>query len=261
MTDPRPDAPPASSIADPARPLAGRVALVTGAGRGIGRAIAEGYARAGAAIGLLARSTAQLDETRARIEAAGGAALAMPADVTDADSLARAFDAVAARFGGIDLVVANAGASVQNARVEDSDVAAWRQTVEVNLIGSFLTARTAIAHLRRRGGGKLIFIGSGMGHRSGPTRSAYAASKAGLWMLVRVLAQELQAEGIAVNELVPGPVLTEFIAGRADALNASTGGGEWFKQPEDVVPLALFIAGQPANGPTGQSFSLARRDL
>ena len=241
--------------------LQGKVAVVTGAGRGIGRAIAEAWAAAGAAVCCSARSAAEIEDARAAITRAGGRAIAVTADVTDWDSTEALLARAAESFGGVDLVLANAGDSMQNEPVERSDPALWRRTVEVNLIGTFHTARAAIPHLRRRGGGKILVTGSGMGHRGTPTRSAYAASKAGAWMLVRVLAQELADSGICVNEIVPGPVNTAFIAQRAAQLNASTGGGEWFKEPADVVPLAMFLATQPGNGPTGQTFSLARRDL
>lgn len=245
----------------PMTPLQGQVAVITGAGRGIGRAIALGFAQAGAAVVCSARSKAQTDDTAARIEAAGGRAISIVADVASYPAVEALFAEAERVFGGVDLVLANAGASPQNLPVADSDPELWKQTLDVNLIGAYHTARASIAPLRRRGGGKILFVGSGMGHRSSPTRSAYAASKAGVNMLMRVLAQELIADHICVNELVPGPVLTEFVAGRADALRAATGGHEWFKQPDDVVPLALFVATQPADGPTGQTFSLARREL
>ena len=244
-----------------ARPLAGQVALITGAGRGIGRAIAIGYAQAGAAIVCVSRTRAEVDETVRLVRAEGGQALAAPADVADFDAMSTLCTAAETEFGGIDIVVAAAGVALQNKPVEESDVEAWRGTIEVNLIGAFCTAKAAIPALKRRGGGRMIFVGSGMGHRGTPTRSAYAASKAGLNMLVRVLAQELADSNIAVNELVPGPVLTAFIAGREAQLRAATGANEWFKQAEDVVPMALFMAAQSASGPTGQTFSLARRDL
>lgn len=242
-------------------PLAGRVAVVTGAGRGIGQAIALRYAVAGAAVCCGARTAAQLVETVGRIEAAGGRGLAVPCDVTEAGDVLQLFERAEAAFGGVDIVVACAGSSPENKSVESSTPELWRQTIETNLIGSFHTLHAAVPYLRRRGGGHMITIGSGMGHRAVATRSAYATSKAGLWMLTRVLAQELAQEGICVNELVPGPVLTDFIRGREDQLRAVAAGGEWMKEPEDVSPLALFIACQPRQGPTGQTFSLARREL
>lgn len=240
------------------KPLQGKVVVVTGAGRGIGRAIALGYAAAGAIVCCSSRSEGQISETVAMITASGGNAIAIAADVTDLASVASLFTETEKAFGRVDIVVGSAGDAVENKRVEDSDPVKWKQVIETNLIGAFHTAHAAIPLLRRAGGGKMIFIGSGMGHRSGPTRSAYASSKAGLWMLIRILAQELAADNIAVNELIPGPVLTEFIKGREHTLQS---GEEWLKQPEDVLPMALFLATQPATGPTGQTFSLARREL
>lgn len=243
------------------RSLEGKVAVVTGAGRGIGQAIAIAYAAAGAAVCAAARSSGQLAATVARITEAQGRALAVPTDVTDYPSVATLMERAASTYGGVDVVVAAAGIAGENKRVDESDPAAWTEAVRVNLFGAFNTAKSAIPHLRRRGGGKIILIGSGMGHRSGPTRSAYATSKAGVWMLTRVLAEELVGDNICVNELIPGPVLTALIAGREGKLGAGNQTVEWYKQPEDVGPLALFLATQPERGPTGQTFSLARREL
>lgn len=242
-------------------PLQGKVAVVSGAGRGIGQAIAIAFARAGAAVCVTARTREQLDETVARITSAGGRAVAAAADVRDYVATASVMACAAETFGGLDVVVAAAGVPGENKRVDESDPEAWTMAIDVNLVGTFHTVKAAIPHLQRRGAGKIIVVGSGMGHRSGPTRSAYAASKAGAWMLTRVLAQELASDNICVNELVPGPVLTAFIAGREGGLGSGTRDQEWFKQPEDVAPLALFLATQPERGPTGQSFSLARREL
>ncbi len=241
--------------------LAGKRAIVTGAGSGIGRAVALGYARAGAAVACISRGREKLNETVALIDKEGGRAWVLPADVCDLPSLEQQFQAAEQAMGGIDLVFAAAGEAAENARVEFSDPQAFRRTLEVNLVGAFNTAKAAIPALRRSGGGQVIFVGSGMGHRAAATRAAYATSKAGLSMLVRVLAQEHLDDSITFNELIPGPVLTDFIAGRAESLSKGAGSSEWFKQPEDVVPLALYMASNPNTGPTGQTFSLTRREL
>lgn len=241
--------------------LAGKVAVVTGAGRGIGKAIALGYAQAGAAICCAARTVPEINQTVEEIEAAEGRGLAVPTNVTKLESVQRMFQKTADAFGGLDILVINAGVNYDRRPVEESDPEDWRATVEVNLIGAYYCAQAAIPYFKQRGQGKIITVGSGLGHRGIPGRSAYACSKAGLWMLTRVLAQELWPHNISVNELIPGPVETSLTAsptakeGSVFEINS-----EWVKTPEDVVPLALFLAEQPVVGPTAQSFSLMRRD-
>lgn len=238
--------------------LAGKIVVVTGAGRGIGRAIAMAFAEAGASVSCAARTLGEVEAAAAAITARGGSALALRADVTDAASVENMIAKTVAHFGALDMLVVNAGVNLSKATVEDSDPAAWRATIDTNLTGAYHCARAAIPHLKRRGAGKIIMIGSGVGHRGPATRSAYACSKAGLWMLTRVLAQELQAFNISVNEVMPGPVDTAMGAGGSVAAQQP---GEWVKQPEDVAPLVMFLATQPDIGPTAQSFSLARRDV
>ncbi len=250
----------AARAATPQQPLAGQVAVVTGAGRGIGRAIALGYALAGAAVVCAARTTAEIVETVAALEQAGGQGVAITADVAHQPAVEQLFRQAAAHFGGIDIVVVNAGVSLDRQTVAESVPADWRATIEINLFGAYYCAKAALPYLQARRGGKIILLGSGMGHRGSAGSSAYACSKAGLWMLTRVLAQEVWQDQISVNELIPGPVDTAMTAG-ARSGPAFTTGSEWIKAPEAVVPLALFLATQPATGPTGQSFSLMRRDL
>jgi 3-oxoacyl-[acyl-carrier protein] reductase len=170
--------------------------------------------------------------------------------------------ATVAAFGGLDILVINAGGNYDRRQVQESQPEAWRATVEVNLFGAYYCARAAIPCMRQRGGGKIILVGSGVVHRGSPGSSAYACSKAGVWMLTRVLAQELWPYNISVNELIPGPVVTAMSEqDRARNSNSVFAvDSEWIKTPEDVVPLALFLAAQPAVGPTAQSFSLMRRD-
>ncbi len=238
--------------------LDGKVAVITGAGRGIGRALALGFAGQGARVICAARTQTQLDETVGAIHAAGGNALAVLCDVTLAADVRALYAAARASFGPANIIVANAGGNLERRSVEDSDPAAWAQTVSLNLTGVYHTCKYAIPDLKGQGG-HIIIIGSGMGHRAGPAGSAYSAAKAGVWMLARNLAEELRPHGVCVNELIPGLVDTDILSD-AERPADPTLIVEWFKQPKDVVPLALFLATQPPTGPTGQSFSLMRRD-
>ena len=237
--------------------LDGKVAVVTGAGRGIGEAIACAYAGAGAAVCAAARTRAEIDSTAEKIRQAGGSAISIVADVRDPDSVQHLVDATVREFGGLDIFVVNAGVHLDRSRIEDSDPELWKETLETNLMGAYHCVRAAIPHLKRRGGGKIITIGSGMGHNGVEGRASYCCSKAGLWMLTRILAQELWRDNISVNELIPGPVLSNMNSRDSHVSKISS---EWVKSPQEVTDLALFLATQPEIGPTAQSFSLMRRD-
>jgi 3-oxoacyl-[acyl-carrier protein] reductase len=242
--------------------LVGKLALVTGAGRGIGEAIAIAYAAAGARVACTARTRSQVEETAERIRADGGHAIAIAADVTDPNAVATLFDQVGSAFGGLDIVVLNAGGNPERSRIEQGRPEDWRASIELNLFGAYHCAREAIPHLRKRGDGKILMMGSGMGHRGMPGQSSYCVGKAGLWMLTRILAEELIEDGICVNEIIPGPVNTELTRADRETNDPSTPfaiTSEWVKEPQDVTDLALFLACQPANGPTGQSYALLRR--
>ncbi|WP_449432709.1 SDR family NAD(P)-dependent oxidoreductase [Pseudomonas putida] len=235
------------------KPLKGKVAVITGAGRGIGRAIALAYAQAGAAVVCSARSAGEIAETVRLIIQADGQACAQTADVANYEQVVALYQRASDEFGGVDIVVANAGVATEQRRIEDSDPAKWRETIDINLTGAYYTAHAAIPHLRRRGAGKIVMIGSGQRNRATPGFSAYSCSKSGMWMLTQSLAVELLEYNISVNELIPGPVQTDMTR------DAAIPPGEWFKTPEDIVPLALFLANMPDVGPTAQSYSLMRR--
>jgi 3-oxoacyl-[acyl-carrier protein] reductase len=243
------------------QPLKDKVAVITGAGRGIGRAIAMGYAAAGAAVSCAARSTTEIESVVAEIEQAGGRALAVTTDVTAWTEVVQLFEATVETFGGLDLLVINAGSNYDRRTVDQSRPEDWQATLDVNLFGAYYCAKASLPHFKARGGGHIITIGSGMGRQGRPASSAYACSKAGLWMLTRVLAQELWQDNISVNELIPGPVSTALTADLMKRPEGTVFGveSEWVKQPEEVVPLALFLAAQRSPGPTGQSYSLMRR--
>ena len=249
-------------MAESGRSLEGKVAVVTGAGKGIGRAIAIGFASEGASVCCAARTAFDLKEVAGEITSGGGKAIAVQTDVTSFDDVERMNKAAADAFGGIDIVVVNAGGNLERSRVEDGDPDLWAATIDLNLKGAYYTAKSAIPYLKERGGGKIITIGSGIGHNGRVSSSAYACAKAGAWMLTRVLAQELWEHNISVNELVPGPVATPgaTAAWQQEENSVNTIDSEWVKQSADVLPLALFLATQPDKGPTSQSFSLMRRD-
>ncbi|MFT5322616.1 MAG: 3-oxoacyl-[acyl-carrier protein] reductase [Planctomycetaceae bacterium] len=243
-------------------PLAGQVAIITGGGRGIGRAIAIAYAEAGANVCVTARTASEIDQVAAEIKQSGGRSLAVTCDVSDRSSVESMIERTISEFGRLDILMNNAGGGLERTLVGEDDPDVWQQVVEINLLGTYFCTRAALPHLKVDGRGKIINVGSGMGHQPRAKNSSYNVSKAGVWMLTRCLALELWEAGVTVNELIPGPVYTELTADIFPKDQAHPGiSSEWVKAPEDVVPLALMLATQSAKGPTGQSFSLARRPL
>lgn len=242
--------------------LEGKVAVITGAGRGIGKAIAIEYGINGAKVCCLSRSQEEINDTADFINKNSGNAIALSCDVSNYNKLDEVFQRINEIYGGVDIVVINAGIDYKSKSVEDSNIEEWKAIMDVNLTGAYYTAKVSIPYIKKQGGGKIITIGSGLGHKGRADSSAYSCSKAGLWMLTRVLAQELQRFNISVNELIPGPVSTDMgNSSMKDSNSVFSVDGEWIKKPEDVTSLALFMATQPLVGPTGQSFSLMRRDL
>lgn len=240
-----------------------KTVLITGAGKGMGREFALHLARTGSSVVCCSRTKSDLDGLSEEIASFGGSAMFHEVDVRDLSRLQDVKTQVEHRWGRIDVLIANAGIDLENSTVEDSDPEKWRDVIEVNLIGSYNTVRAFLPLMPKNEGSQIILIGSGLGHRGLPKKSAYSVSKAGQWMLVRILAEELMEHGILVNEIVPGPVKTAI--GReirqASASASSAFATEWNKEPKDVVPILEFLLSQGKNGPTGQSFSLARRDL
>lgn len=191
--------------------VTGQVAVVTGAGGGIGRAIALGLAREGMRLGLLGRTRSTLDETRNECAAAGAKALALPTDVTNVGQVRAALETVGRDLGAVDLVVSNAGRREQGPalpwQVDQTD---WWETVETNVRGPYLLARYVLAAMVERGFGRLLHVGSSMGGRPQPQWSAYGVSKAALSRLTDSLAAALDGTGVIVLELSPGLVRTEM---------------------------------------------------
>jgi NAD(P)-dependent dehydrogenase (short-subunit alcohol dehydrogenase family) len=191
--------------------LAGRVALVTGAAGGIGRAVAEAMARAGASVALADLAGAVDDAAREVAGATGARTLAVRLDVADADATRAAAERVARELGEADIVVANAGILALHPAV-DTPLATWRRVLEVNLTGAFLTATTFARRLQARGaGGRIIFTSSLFGLRGGRENAAYSASKFGMIGLMQCMAAELAPDRILVNAVCPGQMDTAML--------------------------------------------------
>jgi NAD(P)-dependent dehydrogenase (short-subunit alcohol dehydrogenase family) len=229
--------------------------VVTGASRGLGRAIAVAFARDGARVGLVARDTARLDAVAE--ETAG---VALPADVCDPDALTQ----VAARFGTPDALVLAAGIPGPTAPLWEITPADWDETVRANLTGVYLTCRAFLPGMVERGRGSVVVIGSMTGKRPLRGRTPYAAAKAGLIGLVRTLAWDAGVHGVRVNLVSPGPVAGERLDGvlRAqgpDAREAFVAASPLarFAMPDDVVAAARFLCSDAATSITGEDLNVS----
>jgi len=238
--------------------LSGKVALVTGAGRGIGRAIAGALAGSGAAVAINDIDAASAE--RAAGELAGGAR-AFPADVAEPDAAARLVEAVTVHFGRLDILVNNAGIEPK-APVLELSIADWGRTLDVNLSAAFYTSQAAGRIMRAAGGGVIVNIASIAGHNIPlPNRASYVASKAGLIGFTRECAREFAAYGIRVNAVCPGVIETEMTAeSRSNPAQLE----KWLAdipqgrlgQPADVAGLVLFLCSDGAAYLTGQAINV-----
>jgi NAD(P)-dependent dehydrogenase (short-subunit alcohol dehydrogenase family) len=237
--------------------LEGRVAIVTGGSRGIGRAVALAYAEAGAKVVLASRKQEGVDAVAAEIGAAGGAALAVAAHVGQEEAVAALVERAVEAFGGIDIVVNNAATNPHFGPVLTATPSQWDKIFEVNLRSAFLLTQKALPHLEARGGGKIINMASVAGMSPMPGMGAYGISKAGLIMLTRTLARELGPLNIQVNALAPGIIKTRFSTALwespelTEALVRSTPLGR-LGEPADVVGAALFLASSLSDYVTGE---------
>lgn len=193
------------------RELSGKVALVTGAGSGIGRASAVLLAEQGARVGLLSRTASELEDAAREIRSFGGTAHVLVGDVADAASIRGAVERLAAEAGGLDVVFANAGVNGVWAPLEEITAEEWRKTLSINLDGTFFTIQAAVPHLARRGGSIVVCAsvnGTRMFSNTGAT--AYACSKAAQVAMVKMLAVELGPRKVRINVVCPGAIDTEI---------------------------------------------------
>jgi len=244
--------------------LGGQVAIVTGGGRGIGRAIALGLAKAGAAVAVVARSADQLAETVSLIERMGGCAIAFPADVTNQHAIEDALVQVKQKLGAVDLLINNAGVIRPAGPVWEVDPDIWWRCIDVNLRGQFLCARAILPAMIARRQGRIINVSSAAGLQAIPYGSAYAISKAAVIRFTENLAAETKEYGISVFVIYPGEVRTTM----TEYLIESDEGQRWAPwvrqifeaghdvQPERAAELVVFLASGRGDALSGRFISV-----
>ncbi|WP_119389267.1 SDR family oxidoreductase [Taklimakanibacter lacteus] len=239
--------------------LADKIAIITGASSGIGRAAARLFAAEGARLVLCARGKAELAATADEITRAGGVAVPVAGDVKSEEVARKLVDKACEEFGGLDIAFNNAGTMGEMVPVPEISVAGWRETIDTNLTSAFLAAKYQVPAMLERGGGSLIFTSTFVGHTVGfPNLGAYAAGKAGLVGLMQVIAAEFGAQGIRANALLPGgtdtpmgrsvintPEIRSFVEG-LHALKR-------LAEPEEIARSALFLASDASSFMTGSA--------
>ncbi|HJM42463.1 MAG: SDR family NAD(P)-dependent oxidoreductase [Nitrospinota bacterium] len=250
--------------------LEGKVAIVTGGGRGIGRATAKVMAREGAAVTLAARSLDQLRATAGEIQGAGGRCIVVETDVTSEDSVNRMAKETLEAFGTIDILVNNSGIAGPTALCEETTIDDWNQTFAVNVIGPFLCCKAVLPVMKAKRWGRVINISSMSGKRPLVRRTPYTSSKMAVMGFTRTLAHEVGEFGITVNSVCPGATAGERIdsvirniaegEGRSEAeVRADFTGPSALKSlvnPEDTAEMAAFLASDRAAHMTAQDINV-----
>ncbi|WKN61044.1 3-oxoacyl-ACP reductase family protein (plasmid) [Rhodococcus opacus] len=236
--------------------LEGKVAIVTGAGRGLGRSMAHALVEAGAAVTVAARTGTELDSFVEEVKAAGGQALACPTDITDEASVERTVEATVETFGRVDILVNNSGIVASTPLVEQS-AEEWDRVVATNLRGTYLATKAVGRHLLAQKSGKVVNIASNFALQGVANHAAYSASKAGVIAFTRSMAIEWARYGIQVNAIAPGYFATALNAEMRDDADALASvvraiPARRLGEPDELKPWLLLLAGGDSNFMTGE---------
>jgi len=235
--------------------LDGKIALITGASRGLGKAMALALGEAGASLAMVSRDAVALEQAVAEVRARGAEAEGFPADVSQEDQVSALRERVIARFGKVHILINNAGINIRKP-VTEFTLEEWRRVLDTNLTGAFLMVRAFLPHMRGHGYGRIINVTSTLSHVGLPLRTAYASSKAGLLGFTRALALELAPEGITVVGISPGPFATEINRPLLEdpavsrEFIARVPLGRWGRL-EEVGKLAVYLCSEEAAYITG----------
>ena len=242
--------------------LKGKFAVVTGGGRGIGKAVAQGFAKAGAKVAITSRKINDLEAAAAEIKAFGGEAFPLQAHLAKTEEINRMVDTVMAKFGRIDILVNNAGASPAMGSVLDSDERLWETIINLNLRGLYFTSQAVARIMKKQGGGRIINIASIDGFKPEPGVSIYSISKAGVRMVTQAFASELAQFNIRVNTIAPGPISTKMLDSHWFNLppeEAKKGKEDLGKltplgrvgEPDEIAGAAIYLASDASSYTTG----------
>ena len=224
-----------------------RVAIVTGGGRGIGKALVQGFAREGARVVVTARTAGEIADVAHEIVLAGGQAIGVVCDVSDEGSVQQMVDEAISHWGRIDILVNNAATNLPNIDVVDMQPDAWRRVVDVNLTGPFLCARALLPKMIEQGSGSIVNISSIGGRHGSKGRGPYRAAKAGLINLTETLAAENFPHGVRVNCVCPGGVETEMLRVIGASLDRQ------LMTPDEMANVVLYLASDDSSAVTGTS--------
>ncbi|MDO8475853.1 MAG: glucose 1-dehydrogenase [Candidatus Rokubacteria bacterium] len=242
--------------------LEGKVAIVTGGGRGIGRAIAQGFANAGAKVAIASRKMNDLEATAAEIKAFGGEALPVQSHLGKMEEINKMVSTVLDRFGRIDILANNAGTTPAIGTVLDSDERLWDTIINLNLKGLYFSSQAVARIMKKQGGGKIINITSIDGFKPEPGASIYSISKAGVRMVTRAFAAELAPFNIQVNAIAPGPISTKLLDShwfhlppeeakkQKETMANMTPMGR-IGEPDEIVGAAIYLASDASSYTTG----------